>query len=231
MPYFVKMCLLAIFTSGLIGQVEAQVAPSKSEQAAYVGLHAAAQAGDVPRIKQLLASKADINTRESYGRTALMIATYAGHLDVVAMLMEAGADSGLLENDKYDALTIAAVDGNTAMVKLLIDKGAKTGLTTSIYDGTALIAAAHLGHVGVVKVLIAGGAPLDHVNNLNWTALIESIVLGDGGKNHTETLRALVEAGANVNIPDGQGRTPLALAKARGYLRMVEILKKAHAKE
>lgn len=47
----------------------------------------------------------------------------------------------------------------------------------------ALIAAAHLGHVEVVKALIAGKAPLDRVNNLNWTALIESIVLGDGGPN------------------------------------------------
>ena len=46
------------------------------------------------------------------------------------------------------------------------------------YDGTAPIAAAHLGHDGVVRQLIAAGAPLDHVNNLHWTALIESIVAG-----------------------------------------------------
>ena len=39
------------------------------------------------------------------------------------------------------------------------------------------------------------GASLDHVNNLGWTALIESIMLGDGGPRHTETVRALVEAG------------------------------------
>ena len=59
---------------------------------------------------------------------------------------------------------------------------------TSRYDGTALIAAAHLGHAEVVRMLIAAGGPLDHVNNLGWTALIESIVLGDGGRNHTDTL-------------------------------------------
>ena len=67
---------------------------------------------------------------------------------------------------------------------------------TSPYDGTALIAAAHLAHVEVVRLLIAAGAPLNHVNNLGWTALIESIVLGNGGARHTETLRLLIEAGA-----------------------------------
>jgi len=79
-------------------------------------------------------------------------------------------------------------------------------------------------------MLIAAKAPLDHVNNLKWTALIESIVLGDGGKNHTETLRALVEAGADVNLPDGGGATPLRLARNRGYREMATILEKAGAK-
>jgi ankyrin repeat protein len=116
------------------------------------------------------------------------------------------------------------------MLGLAIQGGGNPKAVTSRYDGTALIAAAHLGHVEVVKMLIATHAPLDHVNNLKWTALIESIVLGDGGRNHTDTLRALVEAGANVNIPDGSGSTPLKLARDRGYREMVAILEKAGAK-
>ena len=67
----------------------------------------------------------------------------------------------------------------------------------------------------MVRVLIAAGAPLDHVNNLGWTALMESIVLGNGGKAHTDTLEALVKAGANLNIADRAGVTPLAHARAR----------------
>jgi uncharacterized protein len=78
--------------------------------------------------------------------------------------------------------------------------------------------------------MIAAHAPLDHVNNLQWTALIESIVLGNGGNSHIETLRALVEAGANVNIPDGSEATPLKLARSRGYHDMVAILEKSGAK-
>jgi len=78
--------------------------------------------------------------------------------------------------------------------------------------------------------LIAAKAPLDHVNNLGWTALIESIVLGQGGARHTATLKALVEAGANVNIADRSGATPLTLAKNRGYAGMIAILEKAGAR-
>jgi hypothetical protein len=75
--------------------------------------------------------------------------------------------------------------------------------------------------------LIAAKAPLDHVNNLGWTAVIESIVLGDGGRRHVATLKALVDAGANINIADRSGDTPLALAKKRGFKEMVAILEKA----
>ena len=79
-------------------------------------------------------------------------------------------------------------------------------------------------------MLIAAGAPLDHVNNLGWTALMELIVLGNGGKQHTDTLEALVKAGANLNIADRQGVTPLGHAKSRGYAEMVRILEAAGAK-
>ena len=112
----------------------------------------------------------------------------------------------------------------------MLSLSASAKLTTSRYDGTALIAAAHLGHDGVVKQLIAAGAPLDHVNNLHWTPLIESIVLGDGGPRQQEVLRALLAAGASTQLTDRQGTTPLALARSRGYAVMVQMLKKAQAK-
>ena len=82
----------------------------------------------------------------------------------------------------------------------------------------------------MVRQLIAAGAPLDHVNNLHWTALIDSIVLGNGGPRHVATLQALVEAGANTQLADRQGATPLTLARLRGYAPMVQILSKAGAR-
>ena len=82
----------------------------------------------------------------------------------------------------------------------------------------------------MARTLIRAGAPLDHVNNLGWTALIESIVLGNGGNRHVATLKALVDAGASVNLADRSGSTPLALAKGRGYREMVALLQKAGAR-
>ena len=93
-----------------------------------------------------------------------------------------------------------------------------------------MIAAAHLGHDGVVRRLVAAGAPMDHVNNLRWTAVIEAIVLGDGGARRQATLGALLDAGANPNLPAGNGRTPLELARARGHAPMVRLLEQVGAR-
>ena len=107
---------------------------------------------------------------------------------------------------------------------MLLAAGASAKLTTSRYDGTALIAAAHLGHDSVVRQLIEAGAPLDHVNNLHWTALIEAVVLGDGGARHQATVKALLGAGANTALTDRDGRTALQLARARGYGALARLL-------
>jgi ankyrin repeat protein len=145
-------------------------------------------------------------------------------------LVRAGADPNALEQDRYDIVTIAAVANDVPTLREALALGGSARNVTSRYDGTALIAAAHLGHADVVRLLIGAGAPLDHVNNLGWTALIESIVLGDGGARHTDTLRALVEAGAVVNRADRGGTTPLALARSRGYDAMSAILVRAGAR-
>lgn len=208
----------------------AQTPPSPAEAAHYVGLHAAAWQGDAVRVAQLLAVGADPNARDGHGRTPLHLAAFAKRGEVLRALAQGGADLGALENDRYDALTIAAVADDEDTLRLLLSLGASAKRVTSRYDGTALIAAAHLGHDGVVRQLIRAGAPLDHVNNLHWTALIESIVLGDGGPRHVATLQALVEAGANTQLADREGRTPLALARVRGYEAMIAILMKAGAR-
>jgi len=211
-------------------QALAQIPPSESEVRAYTGLHAAAAAGNVAEIERLVAGGANREARDANGRTPLHVAAYRRQYDAARVLMKRGANPNALDAQRYDIVTIAAVADDVPMLKVAFEGGASAKNVTSPYDGTALIAAAHLGHDEVVKVLIAAGAPLDHVNNLRWTAVIEAIVLGNGGKRHTETLRALIAAGANPNLADGRGTTPLALARGRGYAEMVAILEKAGAK-
>ena len=213
-----------------VGEGQAQTGPSAAALAAYGGLHAAAAVGDVAAIKSLVAAGADVNGRDAHGRTPLIVATFQRNYDAAGELIAAGADVNALESNRYDMLTIAAVADDYEMVRLAIRAGANTGLITSPYDGTALIASAHLGHVAIVRELIAAHAPLDHVNNLGWTALIEAIVLGDGGFDHISIVGDLIAAGADVNLADGSGTTPLTLARRRGYTAIVTLLEKAGAR-
>jgi uncharacterized protein len=208
----------------------AQVPPSATERAGYSGLFAAAARGDAAVITALTAAGSKPDARDARGRTPLHVAAYGGHRGAMAALVAAGADPNALEGDRYDVVTIAAVANDVPTLEAALAQGASAKNVTSPYDGTALIAAAHLGHAEVVRVLIRAGAPLDHVNNLGWTAVIESIVLGDGGRRHVATLRALVEAGADVNLADRGGQTPLALAGARGYAEMAQVLRRAGAR-
>ena len=205
----------------------AQTPPSSSEIASYTGLHAAAWAGRTGEIERLLAGDADPNAIDGAGRTPLHVAAFASHEDAATALVKGGGDPNLLDHERYDIITIAAVADDAEMVRHAIELGGNPGNTTSVYDGTALIAAAHLGHFEVVRALIEAGAPLDHVNNLGWTALIEAVILGDGKERHIKTVRALVEAGAERTIADRQGLTPLDHARQRGYADMVSILESA----
>lgn len=220
--------LLACSVWPLAGR--AQVGPSPDQVSRYAGLHAAAHKGDLATLDKLLAAKpaaSVLNARDGQGRTAVHVAAFARQREAIRRLAQAGADLQLLEDDRYDAVTIAAVADDEETLRTLLQLGASAKLTTSRYDGTALIAAAHLGHDGVVRQLIAAGAPLDHVNNLHWTATIEAVVLGDGGPRHQATLKALLDAGASTKLADRAGRTPLELARSRGYREMVALLEAA----
>ena len=204
-----------------------QVPPGASEVAAYTGLHAAAARGDGVEIRRLIGQGADAAARDGHGRTPLHVAAFGAQGEALRALVAGGADPNALDAQRYDVVTIAAVRNDVPTLRLVLALGASPRNVTSPYDGTALIASAHLGHVDVVRILVEAGAPLDHVNNLGWTALLEAVILGDGGPRHVAVLRTLVAAGAAVGLADRQGVTPLAHAQRRGYAEMVEILERA----
>ena len=224
--------LLPVFIAGVVAcasSLHAQTPPTAQELAAYTGLHAAAAGGSTAEVEDTFKEGADIDARDPFGRTPLMVAVYRRDLAVAQALIGLGANVNALEHQSYDAITIAAVQNDAEMLDLLITSGGNTRAITSPYAGTALIAAAHLGNVEAVNALIAGRAPLDHVNRLGMTALIEAIVLGDGGARHQAVVSALIAAGADVNLANRQGSRPYALAIDKGFTAIADLLQKAGA--
>ena len=190
----------------------------------------AAERGDAALVQQLLREGADLNGRDARGRTPIMAATHANKPAIVKILIQAGADINLQDEIKDNPFLYAGAEGLLDVLKLLIDAGADTRITNR-FGGTALIPAAERGHVEVVEELLPRtDVKLDHVNNLGWTALLEAVILGDGGPRRTEVVRLLIAAGANVNIADGRGVSPLAHARQRGYTQMIALLERAGAR-
>jgi uncharacterized protein len=207
----------------------AQTAPSERELRIYAGLHDAAARGDVAEIEKLIAEGEKPNIQDANSRTPLHVAAFLRKHAAAQALIRLGANPNALDAQRYDIITIAGVNNDLEMLKIALAGGGNARAITSPYNGTALIAAAHLGHVEIVRALIAAKAPLNHVNNLGWTALLEAVVLGNGGANHTATVEALVNAGADVNIPDRHGTTALGHARSRGYSQIARILERAGA--
>jgi len=189
----------------------------------------AAERGDTPTVLQLLAAGAAINSRDAAGRTPVMAATHGNQVATVQALIAAGADINLQDNRQDNPFLYAGAEGLLDILKLTIAAGANTKLTNR-FGGTALIPAAERGPVAVVAELLNHtDVDVNHVNNLGWTALLEAIILGDGGPARTEVVRLLIEAGADVNLADGQGVSPLTHARQRGYMAMIELLAAAGA--
>jgi ankyrin repeat protein len=207
-----------------------QTPPSKEDLRIYAGLHAAAAKGDVATIERLVAGGEKIDLQDSNSRTPLIVAAFQHQHAAARALIRLGANVNALDAQHYDILTIAAVGNDLDMLKIALAGGADPKAITSPYNGSALIAAAHRGNVEVVRALIAANAPLDLVNSLGWTALMEAIVLGSGDANHVAIVKALVEAGANVDIADRQGTTALGHARARRYQAIVNILETAETR-
>ncbi len=190
----------------------------------------AANQGDKEAISKLLADGADIDATDERGRTSVMIAVHTNQLELFTFLVEQGANINIRDNQLDNPLLYAGAEGKLDFLKAAIAAGADTTITNR-YGGTALIPAADRGHVEIVRELLMNSdVDVNHVNNLGWTALLEAIILGNGGNNHQEIVNLLVEHGADVNLADRSGVTPLQHAKKHGYQEMVDVLTSADGK-
>ncbi len=187
-------------------------------------LHTAARDGHVPAIERLLAEGLPIDARDADGRTPVMAATVARQIAAVRALVDAEADVDIRDNRLDNPFLYAGAEGLLDILRIVNEAGADPSLTNR-FGGVALIPASERGHVEVVRYLLAeSDVDVDHVNRLGWTALLEAIVLSDGGPAHQEIVGLLIEHGADVDLADGDGVTPLSHARTRGYAEIVRLL-------
>jgi uncharacterized protein len=225
------LCLALVVGAAQFGGATslAQTPPSERELRIYAGLHDAAARGDATEIEQLIAQGEKPNIQDANSRTPLHVAAFLRRHGAARALLRLGANPNALDAQRYDIITIAAVNNDLEMLNIALGAGGEARAITGPYKDTALIAAAHRGHVEIVRALIAAKAPLNHVNDFGRTALLEAVVLGNGGGNHRAAVEALVEAGADVTVPDRHGITALQHARTRGYSQIARILENAGA--
>lgn len=192
-------------------------------------LHAAVEQQRLSDLQALLKTTDGLRlleSRDPQGRTPLLWATVLGHAKMAEALIAAGADVNAQDHQRDSPYLLAGAKGDLPILRLTLAHGADLR-STNRYGGTALIPAAERGHAEAVHLLIGAGVDVNHVNRLGWTALIEAIVLSDGGAAHQNIVGQLIAAGADVNLPDGSGVTPLRLAEQRGYGAIAALLRAA----
>jgi ankyrin repeat protein len=190
------------------------------------GLVDAVERGDLAAVQRLLDDGADVNERDERGRTAVTAAALVDRVDIAKVLIDAGADVDLQDSDRNNPLLVTGETGSVAMLREVLRAEPNLGATNR-YGGIAIIPASDRGHVDLVRALLETDIDVNHVNNLGWTALLEAVILGDGGEAHTEIVRMLLAGGADASIADREGVTPFEHARERGYREMARMLERA----
>jgi ankyrin repeat protein len=221
------------------GRTESGIPKDKAERSASPKRSAAdpsasrdllegARSGDADVIRSAIKRGADLETRDSDRRTPLLLAATGDHVEAAEVLVEAGADPDALDQQHDTPWLVTGVTGSAAMARTLA-KAAPDYTIVNRYGGTSLIPAGEHGHVDYIREVTTNpdiDVDVNHVNNLGWTALLEAVILGDGGKDHQESVKLLLDGGADRSIVDKSGTTALEHAKERGYDEIARLLRK-----
>ncbi|WP_369213494.1 ankyrin repeat domain-containing protein [Streptomyces flavofungini] len=187
----------------------------------------AARAGNAEEVTAALDAGARVEARDTELRTPLLLAAIGDHVEAARVLVAAGADVNAQDHRSDSPWLVTGVTGSVAMLRVLLPAGPDLTLRNR-FGGVSVIPAAERGHVAYVReVLRATDIDVDHVNDLGWTALLEAVILGDGGRAHQEVVELLLAAGADPSLADRDGVTPLAHAERHGFTELAALLRNA----
>ncbi|MFF5333768.1 ankyrin repeat domain-containing protein [Streptomyces sp. NPDC013181] len=191
----------------------------------------AARTGDTDAVRAAIEGGARVDARDEELRTPLLLAVHGNHVGAARLLVAAGADPDAQDRREESPWLATGVTGSVEMLRVLLPAGPDLSLRNR-FGGIALIPASERGHVAYVRELLrATDIDVDHVNRLGWTALLEAVILGDGGRAHQEIVELLLTAGATPGLPDGDGVTALEHAERRGFTALAELLRAATASD
>ncbi len=225
-----KIVFLLIVAQMWSASLNAEDHNMKRDQQLFARVLAAALAGDKQKLLTFAQSD-ELDSLDGQGLSAVLHSLRAGRLDAIQLLIDAGADIDAhdpeLSKNVIDqtAFLYAGATGNHAALTMLLAANPRTDIY-NFYGGTALIPAAEKGYVETVRLLLEKTKiEVNHVNKLGWTALMEAVVLSDGGPDHQRIIELLLEHGANPNIADNEGITALQHATSKGFDDIVRLLK------
>lgn len=197
--------------------------PSRAD--ANAALLRAARAGDAEALAVALRAGADIETRDERDRTALLLAATYDRVVAAHVLVAMGADPDALDDRHDTPWLVTGVTGSVAMLEALLPANPDLSIRNR-YGGLSPIPASERGHVDYVRRVVRTDVDLDHVNDLGWTAMLEAVILGDGGRAHQQIVEILLDAGADPTIADRDGVAPLQHAERRGYDEIARLLRR-----
>lgn len=154
----------------------------------------------------------------------LIAAAKANNAALVRELIGRGGNVNAKDALQDSAFLYAGAEGFNEVLQLTLAAGAAVA-STNRYGGTALIPASEHGHLETVRILLAAGVPVNHVNNLGWTAMQEAILLNNGGPRQQDVVRLLLDAGADPDIRDPEGRTALENAERLGFVEIADLIR------
>ena len=188
-------------------------------------LHFAAHHGHTEIVRYLVdLPEVDVNHQGMNDQSALHYAARQRHPDVVEVLIDAGADIEAQDNDGYSPLFLPSISGGVDTVKVLLRAGADVRATDNTGNTCLMLAGAN-GHIETVRTLLCmPEVDLDHARDGGSTALHYAVHVTP-----TDVLQALLDAGADIEAKDAEGRSALLVASSTGEEKSVKVLVEAGA--